>query len=125
MDWTAGYASDIEYTAGFYPEQAPGHLNLVCALNGNEPPSLAGPFTYFELGFGRGLTASVLAASNPRGTFYAADFNPAHVAGARELAAEAGLDNLTLLENSFEELAAGAVAGLPGFDYITLHGIYT
>jgi hypothetical protein len=34
MDWTAGYASDVEYTTGFYAEQAPGYLNLVCALNG-------------------------------------------------------------------------------------------
>lgn len=124
MDWTAGYASDIEYTAGFYAEQGPGYLNLVCALNGYEPPSLSGKFTYFELGFGRGLTANVLAASNPNGRFYAADFNPAHVAGADALAAAAQLTNLTLLENSFEELARGDV-DLPRFDYITLHGIYT
>lgn len=125
MDWTAGYASDVEYTTGFYAEQGPGHLNLVCALNGYEPPTLSGPFTYFELGFGRGLTANVLAAANPQGTFYAADFNPAHVAGARALAAGAQLANLTLLENSFEELAQGKADGLPQFDYITLHGIYT
>ncbi|NGZ86524.1 class I SAM-dependent methyltransferase [Duganella aceris] len=125
MDWTAGYASDIEYTAGFYAEQGPGYINLVCALNGYEPPSLGTPFTYFELGFGRGLTASVLAASNPNGSFYAADFNPAHVAGANALAASAQLKNLTLLENSFEELAKGKVGDLPQFDYITLHGIYT
>jgi SAM-dependent methyltransferase len=125
MDWTAGYASDVEYTAGFYMEQGPSYLNLVCALNGYEPPVLSGPFTYFELGFGRGLTANVLAAGNPQGTFYAADFNPAHVAGARALAASAQLSNLTLLENSFEELAQGKVGDLPQFDYITLHGIYT
>lgn len=125
MDWTAGYASDVEYTAGFYAEQGPGYLNLVCALNGYEPPTLSGPFTYFELGFGRGLTANVLAAANPHGTFYAADFNPAHVAGARALAASAQLSNLTLLENSFEDLAQGKAGDLPQFDYITLHGIYT
>lgn len=125
MDWTAGYASDVEYTTGFYAEQAPGYLNLVCALNGYEPPTLSGPFTYFELGFGRGLTANVLAAANPHGTFYAADFNPAHVAGARALAASAQLSNLTLLEHSFEELAHGKAGDLPQFDYITLHGIYT
>jgi SAM-dependent methyltransferase len=65
-----------------------------------------------------------LAASNPNGQFYAADFNPAHVAGASALASDAQLDNITLLENSFAELAAGAVE-LPQFDFITLHGIYT
>lgn len=125
MDWTAGYASDIEYTAGFYREQSPTFLNFVCVLNGIEPVPLDQPFTYFELGFGRGLTANVLAASNPQGRFYAADFNPAHVAGARDLAGSAGLENLTLLENSFDELANGKEAGLPQFDFITLHGIYT
>jgi SAM-dependent methyltransferase len=125
MDWTAGYASDIEYTAGFYREQSPAYLNFACVLNGYEPVALNRPFTYFELGFGRGVTANVLAASNPQGQFYAADFNPAHVAGARALAATAQLANLTLLENSFEELARGQVADLPQFDFITLHGIYT
>lgn len=125
MDWTAGYASDVEYTAGFYQEQSPVHLNFACVLNGIEPIDLSRPFTYFELGFGRGVTANLLAASNPQGQFFAADFHPGHVAGARQMAADAGLNNLTLLENSFEELAAGAVADLPQFDFITLHGIYT
>lgn len=125
MDWTAGYASDVEYTAGFYREQAPGALNFTCILNGIEPVPTDTEFTYFELGFGRGLTANVLAAAHANGRFYAADFNPAHVAGARQLAADAKLTNLTLLENSFEDLAEGQVDGLPQFDFITLHGIYT
>lgn len=125
MDWTAGYASDVEYTAGFYQEQSPAFLNFVCVLNGTEPIPLDKPFTYFELGFGRGVTVNVLAASNPQGQFYAADFNPAHVAGARELASAAGLSNLTLFEDSFAELAAGKEVNLPQFDFITLHGIYT
>lgn len=124
MNWTAGYASDIEYVTGFYREQSPGWLNLVCLLNGIQPVPLDQPYNYCELGFGRGLTAKVLAAGNPSGQFYAADFNPAHVAGASALAREAKLPNLTLLENSFEQLADGAVT-LPQFDFITLHGIYT
>jgi SAM-dependent methyltransferase len=125
MDWTAGYASDIEYTAGFYREQSPSYLNFVCILNGHEPVDLRQPFTYCELGFGRGLTANILAATHPQGRFYATDFNPAHVSGARQLARDAGLSNLTLLENSFAELAEGKADDLPQFDFITLHGIYT
>ncbi|WP_267876839.1 class I SAM-dependent methyltransferase [Duganella margarita] len=78
------------------------------------------------MGFGRGLTAQLVAASHPNGQFYAADFNPVHVAGASALAKQAQLTNLTLLENSFEELANGqAKAALPQFDFITLHGIYS
>ncbi len=125
MEWTAGYASGIEYLAGFYREQSPVHLNFVCVLNGYEPVPLDRPFTYFELGFGRGVTVNVQAAANPQGRFYAADFNPAHVCGARQIAEAAGLGNLTLLENSFAELAEGKVDNLPQFDFITLHGIYT
>ncbi|SFU37193.1 class I SAM-dependent methyltransferase [Pseudoduganella namucuonensis] len=124
MDWTEGYNSEVEYTCGYYPEQSPAQLNLVCAAHGVEPVPLGDGFTYCELGFGRGLTVTALAAAHPRGRFYAADFNPAHVSGARELARAAGLDNLTLLEASFETLADGGHE-LPGFDFITLHGIYT
>ena len=125
MAWNEGYVSDIEYTNGFYSDLSPHHLNFSCILNGVEPVPLDQPYTYFELGFGRGLTLNVLAATNSNGQFYGNDFNPAHVAGARALAATAQLGNLTLLENSFEELAQGRVAGLPQFDFITLHGIYT
>lgn len=125
MDWTSGYVSDVEYTAGFYSEQAPGLLNFACILNGVEPVDTSKGFNYCELGFGRGLTVNVLAAANPQGRFYAADFNPSHVAGARQLAASAQLDNLFLLESSFEQMARGEVADLPQFDFITLHGIYT
>jgi len=124
MDWTSGYVSDIEYTSGFYREQGPGWLNFICLLSGIEPVDLQSGFTYCELGFGRGLTAQLLAAGHPTGQFYAADFNPVHVAGARALAKQAQLTNLTLLENSFEELAQGQ-AELPQFDFITLHGIYS
>ncbi|MES2262000.1 MAG: class I SAM-dependent methyltransferase [Pseudomonadota bacterium] len=105
-------------------EQGPSYLNFVCALNGMEPVPLDRPYTCFELGFGRGLTANVLAAGNPNGKFYAADFNPAHVAGAQAMADAAQLDNLVLLEHNFAELAQGK-ADLPPFDFITLHGIYT
>ena len=125
MNWTEGYASDIPYTAGFYAEQSPLLLNFVCLLNQCEPVDLDQAFTYCELGSGRGLTANVLAAAYPQGQFYAADFNPAHVGGALALARGAQLDNLHLMEESFEDLAAGSRAGLPQFDFITLHGIYT
>jgi SAM-dependent methyltransferase len=125
MDWTAGYTSDIEYTAGFYGEQSPAHLNFVCLLNGHAAMALDRPYTYCELGCGRGLTSIVLAASNPMGDFYAVDFNPAHIAGARDLASAANITNLHLIETSFEDLVAARAPDLPQFDFITLHGIYT
>jgi SAM-dependent methyltransferase len=124
-NWTAGYKSDIEYTGGYYREQSPSQINFACVINDIEPIPLDAPFTYCELGFGRGLTVNLLAAAHPQGRFYACDFNPAHVAGARRIAEEAGLNNLTLLEASFAEMADGRIPDLPKFDFITLHGIYT
>ncbi|MET3133311.1 SAM-dependent methyltransferase [Oxalobacteraceae bacterium GrIS 1.11] len=125
MDWTEGYTSDIEYQAGFFREQSPVYLNFACVLNGFEPLPIDQPFNYFELGFGRGFTVNLLAASNPHGRFFATDFNPAQVAGAQQLADMAELDNLTLLESSFADLADGKAGPLPQFDFITLNGIYT
>ena len=125
MDWTAGYTADIEYVAGFYRELSPTHLNFACVANGFEPVRTDRPYTYCELGSGRGVTIDVLAAANPNGHFYGVDFNPAHVRGARQLAESADLSNVTLLENSFEELVEGKVRDLPQFDFIVLHGVYT
>lgn len=133
--WSAGYVADVEYGAGLFREQAPAHLDLVCLLNGLEPPSI-GPepgesasgepdFAWCELGCGQGITANVVAAANPRALVHAVDFHPAHIARARALARGAGLENVTFHERSFEELADGAVPDLPAFDYITLHGVYS
>ena len=124
MNWTDGYSSDVTYTAGFYREQGPALLDFMCVLNGYEPTAMDKAFTWCELGCGQGLTANLLAASNPQGQFYAVDFNPAHIAGARQLATDAGLTNLSFIEDSFEAMAAGCQV-LPQFDFITLHGIYT
>jgi SAM-dependent methyltransferase len=124
MGWGDGYMTETEYVSHFHAEQSPAYLNFSCVLHGIEPVALDREFTYFELGFGQGVTANVLAASNPQGRFYAADFNPAHVVAAQQLASDAQLDNLTLLEHSFAELAAGH-ANLPQFDFITMHGVYS
>lgn len=123
--WSAGYVADVEYGAGLFREQAPAHLDLVCLLNGLEPPSVGPDFSWCELGCGQGITAGVVAAANPHATVHAVDFNPAHIARARAMAAEAGLGNLTFHERSFEEMADGAVPDLPAFDYVTLHGVYS
>jgi SAM-dependent methyltransferase len=124
MSWNNGYIADTQYAPGFFAEQGPVQLDFACVLHGVEPVALDKPFTYFELGFGQGLTVNILAAANPQGRFYAADFNPAQVAAAQQLAADARLDNLVLLENSFAELADGDVE-LPQFDFVSMHGVYS
>jgi SAM-dependent methyltransferase len=125
-DWTQGYVSDIEYLPGFYAEQVPAHLDAICLLKGIEPPvDTAGAFTYCELGCGVGETALAIAAANPESQVWGFDFNPAHIARGRALAQSGGVANIRLEEASFEELAKGEFSGLPQYDYITMHGVWS
>lgn len=122
--WMEGYESDIEYTSGYYREQEPNFLNLCAVMHGIEPINLDKGFTYCELGCGQGMTVLIMAANYPMGKFYAIDFNPSHIARARNLAEQAGLDNIVFLEKSFAQLAEDPEL-LPECDFIVLHGIFT
>ncbi|MEP9379112.1 class I SAM-dependent methyltransferase [Aquabacter sp. CN5-332] len=122
-NWASGYVADIEYLPGLYVEQTPAHLTLACLLNGIEPPDIGGAFTYCELGCGQGVTASIIAAANPKAHVVAADFNPAHIARARQVAREAHLTNIEFLELSFEEMLEKH--DLPDFDMVTMHGVWS
>lgn len=119
-DWSAGYMAEISYTHGFYRELAPSILNFAALLAGYRAPT---PLTYCELGCGQGYSSNLLAAAYPEIQFHATDFNPAQVVGARDLAAEAGSDNIRFYEDSFAEFLART--DLPDFDIISLHGIYS
>lgn len=50
----AGYVTDITYPETFFRELSPVWLNYVAALGQVPPPDLGRPFTYLELGCGRG-----------------------------------------------------------------------
>jgi ubiquinone/menaquinone biosynthesis C-methylase UbiE len=121
-NWTDGYVSEIDYTHGFYRELTPSFLAFCMLLKGIRPPSLSSPFAYCELGFGQGFSTNLIAAANPRGDFWATDFNPSHAAGAQQLAAAAGTPNVRFFDRSFAELLE---TDTPEFDFITLHGIYS
>lgn len=127
-DWTEGYVSDVEYLPGFYLEQTPAHIDVVCLLQATEPPAQgAGEgqgFRYCELGCGMGETALAIAAANPHGEVWGFDFNPAHIARGNALAGAGGLSNVNLVEASFEELARSERPELGRFDYIALHGVW-
>jgi SAM-dependent methyltransferase len=124
-DWSQGYVTEVEYTAGLYDVQAPNHLDLVALVNGVEPPERLAAPAYCELGCGNGFTTLALAAINPEMRFWGIDFNPAHIARARAAQAEFGIDNATFLELSFDELTGAGAPELPPFDYVTLHGVYS
>ena len=124
-DWTGGYTADIEYRASYFEEQSPQRLNLAALINGWVPCPLDGAFSYCELGCGQGTTANLLAATHPKGRFVAVDFNPAHIARARDFAAAAGLGNIEFLERGFAELLEPGASALGEFDFITLHGVWS
>lgn len=127
-DWTAGYVSDVEYLPGFYGEQAPGILDLACLMSAVEParrPGSNAAFTYCDLGCGQGSTVAALAAANPEARFWGVDFMPAHVARAEAFRRAAEIDNLTLVEADVAALARADDPGLPRFDYIALHGLFS
>jgi hypothetical protein len=118
----AGTVVDVEYTGGYFAHQSPSLMRYIALINGYTAPDISGEFTYCELGCGRGVTSLALAASHRRGKFVACDINPAHVRGAAELARTAGVDNVAFMERSFGAMLSEDV---PGFDFITLHGIYS
>lgn len=122
VSWANGYVADVGYTHGFYRELAPVHLNFV-ALSTNKRGTSNAHGTYCELGCGQGVSTNVLAAGNPCIEFYANDFAPEQIAGARQLAREANLTNVHFSDASFAQYADDP--DLPEFDVIVLHGIYS
>jgi hypothetical protein len=54
--WTEGYATEIDYTHGYYRELAPAMQVIRCRAD--DAP-------YLELGYGQGMSAIIHAASTP------------------------------------------------------------
>lgn len=125
MNWSHGYNVSSGYTFGFYREMAPDWLNYAALLNGYRVPDTTAPFRYLELGCGQGFGLCLLAATYPRAEFVGVDFNPEHVAHARELASLSGLPNLRFEEADFSQLAQHWPGDFGQFHYAALHGIYS
>src|SRR5262249_39233751 len=117
-----GYATDIPYLRDFKPPLAPAWLDHVALVAGVEPPARNSGFAWCDLGCGQGVTANILAATHPGGTFHAIDAMPAHIDHARRLAAEAAISNVSFHAVDF---TAAADLDLPPFDYIVAHGVYS
>src|SRR5262249_18033690 len=123
--WGQGYHVDIPYTAGFYPDLAPVHIESALLFAGFRANLTRPGATYCELGCGYGLTTLVLAAANPHMSFVGVDFNPTHIVAANALAESAQLRNIRFIECSFEELLGPRFADLGEFTVIGLHGAYS
>src|SRR5205823_9348498 len=115
-----GYIADVPYVRPFIHELAPAWLDHVAVVGGLRPPARADGFAWCDLGCGQGVTAAILAATHPNGTFHGIDAMPGHIDHAARLAAEAEAANAHFHAADF----AGALAlPLPRFDYIVAHGV--
>jgi SAM-dependent methyltransferase len=115
-----GYVTDVPYLRSFQREMAPAWLDCVATLCGMSPPNRDAGFSWCDFGCGQGLTATVLAATHPRGRFVGVDLMPEHIGNARQLAEDAGVGNLEFFNADF----AAADLGTARFDYIVAHGVY-
>ncbi len=123
-DWTSGYVADIDYTHDFHSQLTPATLAFCATAQGHRHGLGQPRLSYCELGCGQGFSANLLAAANPHIEFHAMDFSPAHIAGARELAQQAALDNVQFHERCFADFHQAP--GLPAsFDIIALHGVFS
>jgi SAM-dependent methyltransferase len=124
--WAGGYEAETPYVPTFSTGQSPAHLALACAVAGVHWAPDPEALTVVDLGCGRGASILALAAANPGWQAIGLDYSPAHVAEAREIAAEAGLANARFIEADLAGLdEAAAAALLPEADVITLHGVWT
>ena len=116
------HISEVDYIRHFYGDLAPSFLDVLLTYAGFRAPDISGPFTYCDLGCGHGLTANILASANPNGQFYANDFNASHIEQARKLARAADNKNISFFDDDLRDFGN---RGLPGFDFIVLHGVLT
>lgn len=123
--WMSGYVGDVNYTLGFYRELAPTYLQAACVLNGVQGPDPTQALRYCELGCGRGYGTVLLAAANPTIEFVGIDFNPSHIAEARDLASRAGIGNITFFELAFGEAAQSNDPRIQQFNIVGIHGVYS
>ncbi len=107
----------------------PTLLNYLNVLHGNPSILLDQEYAYCELGCGDGKTTSLLAASNPMGSFYGIEFRsaaldvvPSSFQTIEALCRQSALSNLTFIECSIAELLESP---LPQFQFITLHVPYS
>lgn len=118
-DWSAGYVVETGYTYGAYPELNPVRAALPLMLKGLRAPKIE---TACELGFGQGCSAAVHAATQPDIDWWGCDFAPSQAVFARDLVAASGA-RANFFDDAFDEFAERP--GLPEFDFVALHGVWS
>jgi SAM-dependent methyltransferase len=118
-----GYVVSVGYSANFFPTMAPVWLDFCMRAQGSVPARSGPSFRYLDLGCGPGFHLCLLAVANPDAEFVGIDFHAEHIASGQDLAAAAGIANVTFVQGDFLDLAAAWPAELGTYDYIALQGI--
>lgn len=119
--WNNGYQTTVNYTYGYYRDLSPNYQRFCMLLKGVDCPVNDQSHTHCELGFGQGVSINIHAASSDN-LYWGTDFNPAHAAHAQNVAAQSDIQQ-QFFDDSFEEFLNRE--GLPQFDSISLHGIWS
>jgi SAM-dependent methyltransferase len=117
-----GYNVSVEYLANFFPNMAPGWLDFCIRAQGFDSGRAGPSYRYLDLGCGPGFHVCLLAAANPQAEFVGIDFS-SDIAHGQQLAAAAGVSNVSFLQADFLDLANSWSAELGSFDYVALQGI--
>ncbi len=123
-DWGHGAVTASSYAIAWQPEATPSHIAMACAMAGigwQPRPAM----TVADLGCGRGYNANLLAAANPGWTVLGLDHEPSGIAEARQLAAQAGLDNTRFIEADLGGMGLAEIDSLPPLDVVIIHGVWS
>lgn len=119
MSASTEYVNDVPYVRHFVGELSPARIRLGAAMNGLTPPP-GDELDYCELGCAHGDTLAALAAAHPRGRFLGIDISAVHIASARRLARDGGVENIGFLERDLADLLHEDIGE---FDFIVAHGL--
>jgi len=122
--WAHGYNIEVPYTFGYYKETNPLWIKWGVFLGGKKLP-FENHLRILELGCGQGFNLCIHAGCFPKMEFLGIDFNPSHIAHAKELAKKASLKNIRFEEGDFVELAENFPKDWGQFHIVILHGIWS
>ncbi len=111
-------AYQYDYTSKCFPELSPAHLAFVLLCNGVE---LSRPSTICELGYGKGVSATVYSAALGV-NWFGTDFERSHYCFAKSLADAAG-SQCHFEGDAFADYCSRS--DLPEFDCIIMHGLWS
>lgn len=117
-----GYENLTPYLEGVCAQWRPARVDLAARLARGIGLNPGAPLRVCDLACGSGLAALIHAAANPTHELVGIDFNPTHVAAARERARSAAVGNVQFVNRAVEDALS-----LPfgEFDLITISGSYS